>query len=305
MQVTAAQTDPCTIVLDIAVDEQQVSRAFESAYREFGRYARIPGFRPGKAPRAIVERYVDADRVRQHTLEKLIRDSYPKAIEEQGITPYRDPELDPTDLEDKKPYSYKATVPLEPQVTLGAYTSLTVEKPIIPITDTLVEERIQRLREDRSRLDRITDRGVQPGDVLIVENQIQVEGEEETSEPRRQLVQLGNNVPGYDDAVMGMMPGEERTFEITYPDDFDEEDKRGKKATYTVRLSSISAKKLPELNEEFAKQIAGVETVDELRQVVRERLEADAVRIGDEVAEQRIIEQILANSEIHFPAVLV
>src|SRR5690348_1427252 len=129
MQVTAEQTDPCTIVLDISLDEQQVARAFDSTYREFSRVVNVPGFRPGKAPRALLERYVDKERVRNRTAEKLISDSYPKAIEEEGITPYRNPQIDPSDLEDNKPYSYKATVPLEPQVTLGEYTGLSVEKP--------------------------------------------------------------------------------------------------------------------------------------------------------------------------------
>lgn len=304
MQVTAEQTDPCTIVLDIVVDEQQVTRAFESSYREFGRYANVPGFRPGKAPRAIVERFVDAERVRQHTLEKIIRDSYFKALEAEGIQAFRDPRIDPTDLEDKKPYTYKATVPLEPQVTLGDYTGLTVEKPIFPVTEEMVDNRIQRLREDRARLDRVTDRGVQEGDILIAESQTVLEGEENPAPPRRQLIQMGNNVPGFDEAVLGMMPGEERTFELTYPEDFAEEEKRGKKATFTVKLSSISSKKLPELNEDFARQVAGVETVEALKQSLRERMEAEAGRMSNEIAEQRVIEKILENAEIHYPAVM-
>src|SRR5947208_6714159 len=98
MQVTAEQTNPCTIVLDITVDEPQVSRAFDSVYREFSRYANVPGFRPGKAPRAIVERFVDTAKVRERALEKVVKDSYRQAIEEQGITAYRNPDIDTTDL---------------------------------------------------------------------------------------------------------------------------------------------------------------------------------------------------------------
>lgn len=305
MQVTAEQTDPCTIVLDIAVDEQQVARAFDSVYREFSRYANVPGFRPGKAPRAILERFVDSERVRERTLEKLITDTYFKAIEEEGITPYRQPDIQPPDLEDKKPYSYKATVPLEPQVTLGEYTGLTVEKPVFTVTDAMVEERLQRLRDDRARLERVTDRGVEAGDVLIAENQVVLEGEEIPDPARRQLIQIGNNIPGFDAAVMGMTTGEERTFELTYPDDFDEEARRGKRATFTVKLSSISARKLPELNEEFARQVAGVETLEELRTVLRERIQEELTRLSDQIAEQRLLEEIIHRAQIFFPAVLV
>jgi trigger factor len=112
-------------------------------------------------------------------------------------------------------------------------------------------------------------------------------------------------VPGYDEAVTGMLPDEERTFEITYPEDYAEEDKRGKKATFTVSLKSISAKRLPDLDDDFAMQVAGTETLDEFKELVKTRLEADAVRLSNEIAEQRLLEAILENSEVHFPEVLV
>src|SRR5437868_2336249 len=158
MQVTADQTNPCTMVLDITVDEPQVSRAFDVSFREFSRYVSVPGFRPGKAPRVLVERYVDMARVRQHTLERIIRESYPTAVEEQQLTPYRDPDIEPTDLEDKKPFTYRAIIPLEPKVDLGPYKGLTVEKPVFKLTDKDVEERINSLRTDRARLERVADR---------------------------------------------------------------------------------------------------------------------------------------------------
>ena len=306
MQVTAEHPDPCTVILDINVDEQQVTRAFETTYKEFGRYANVPGFRPGKAPRAIVERYVNAEKVRQQALDKIIRDSYFKAVEEEGVVPYRDPSIQPTDLEDKKPYTYKAIVPLEPQVTLGEYTGLTVDKPVFTVTDDMIETRLDALREERARLERVADRGVQAGDILIVEQQTVVEGDEGEPAPmRRQLIQTGSNIPGYDDAVMGQAIGEERTFELTYPDDYEEEARRGKKAAFTVKLSSISAKKLPELDDDFAKTLGGGDTVEELREGIRTRLQGEADQYGEQIAEQRLFNKILETSTIYFPDVLV
>ena len=162
--------------------------------------------------------------------------------------------------------------------------------------------RIDALREDRSRLERITDRGIEPGDVVIAENQIVVEGDEgDPQPPRRQLIQLGHNIPGFDEAILGMMPGEERTFELTYPDDYDEEDKRGKKATYTVKVSSISGKRMPELNDDFARAVGGGETVEELRADIRQRLEAEAEQLSNQIAEQRLFAEILGRSQILLP----
>ena len=305
MQVTAEQTDPCTIVLDIVVDEQQVTRTFSSVYREFSKYAQVPGFRPGKAPRALLERYISQDKVRERAQELLLQETYPKAVEEQGITPYRQGSVEAPDIEDKKPFAYKAFVPLEPQVTVGAYTGLTVEKPVFPVNEETIEDRLNKLREDRAKMERITDRGVQEGDVMIIESQVALEGEENPPAARRQLAQWGNSIPGFDEAVTGMTAGEERSFELTYPTDHEEEAKQGKKATFNVKLISISAKRLPELNDEFAKLVAGVETVEDLRGAIRTRLETDSAELSNQIAEQRLIQQIVENSEVHFPEALV
>ncbi len=305
MQVNAEQTDPCTLVLDILVDEKQVARAFETSYREFGRYASIPGFRPGKAPRSIVERYVDAERVRQHTLEKLLRETYPQAVEDQGITPYRDPRIEPTDLEDKKEFSYRATIPLEPQVTLGEYIGFTIEQPVFNVTDEMVTRQIEQLRSEHTRLERVKDRGVEAGDVLIADVQTVLEGDENPAPARRQLIQFGNSIPGFEDALIGLQVGEERSVELTYPEDYHEEDKSGKKATFNVKLSSISTRRLPELDDEFAGKVGGFETFEELKESVEARLKANAIRISDEIAEQRIIEQILNHATVNFPQALV
>ncbi len=306
MQVTAEQTSPCTIVLDIDVDAQQVAHIFDSTYKEFSRHVNVPGFRPGKAPRALVEKYVNHERVQQQALERLIREYYFKAIEEEGITPYRNPEIQPADLVDKQPFSFKAIVPLEPQITLGDYVGLIVERPVFKVTDEIVEKRIDGLREERARLERITDRGVEAGDIVIAEKQEVVAGDEgEPQPPRRQLIQMGQNMPGFDEAIMGMMPGDERSFELTYPDDYEEEAKRGKTAAFTVKVSSISGKKKPALNDEFAKSVAGVETVEELRNTIREALATEAEQLGGQIAEQRLFAEILNRSTINFPDVLI
>ena len=305
MQVTSEQTNVCTIVLDIEIDEQQVARTFDSVYKEFSKHVNVPGFRPGKAPRAILEKYVNKDKVQERTLEKLITDSYLAAIEEEGITPYRQPSIEPSPLTDKKPYSFKAIVPLPPVVTLASYTGITVEKPVFTITEEVIDNKIQEMRDEKARLERVTDRGVQDGDVLIAENHIVLEGEDNTETPRRQLIQVGNNIPGFDDAIMGMTADEERTFDLTFPDDYDEEEKRGKKATYTVKLSSISAKRMPELDDAFVQTVSDAKTVDELRGLVKDSMEFQAKRLSDQLAEQRIIEQIISEGDIQFPEALV
>jgi trigger factor len=310
MLVEANQTDPCTIELNITVDEAQVTRTFESVLREFSRYVNVPGFRPGKAPRHLMERYVNMERVRERAMEKLIQDTYPKAVEQEGIQPYRQASVQPADLEDKKPYTYKVLVPLEPQVVLGPYTGLTVERPVYTVTDQMISGRIDRFREQKARMENVTDRGLEKGDIAIVENQITIGGQVVADSSRRTLLTVDGAFPQLDDAVLGMMPGDERTFEVTYPDDYVEQERRGQTATYVLKVIRISAKRLPQLSDELAVEIArennlkGVEGVDGLKAALRTRMEEELKNFSDQIAEQRLIEKILDGSDIYFPEAL-
>jgi trigger factor len=304
MQVTTEQPDPCTLVLDISVEADHVSRVFDSTYREFSRYVNVPGFRPGKAPRALLERYVNQERLIQRANEMLVNEVVGEYLTEQDITPFRNPALDAEPIEDKKPYAFKVTVPLEPQVTLSEYTGIQVERPLFPISEKMIVDRLERYRNEHARVERVTDRPVVEGDLLIAEVSSQAEGDEEATPKRRQLIQLGGANPAFDENLIGAEIGEEKSFDYTYAEDYADEALAGKKVSYTVKVASISAKKLPELNDEFAQKL-GAESLEVLKADSRTAMEAEVKRLGDYVAEQRIIETIVNSATIHFPQVLV
>jgi trigger factor len=170
----------------------------------------------------------------------------------------------------------------------------------------MIDAQIEAIRNERAKFERIADRGIAAGDMVIADVQTIVEGDENPAPSRRRLVQLGsNNIPGYDEALIGAEIGEERTFDLTYPEDYEDEPVRGKGVRFIIKVSSISAKTLPEVTEEFVKDVAGVDTVEAFRDKVKESILANADRTSNELAEQAIIEKILESSEIHFPAVLV
>ncbi len=309
MQVTVEQSSPCTVILNVEIDQEQVSRTFESTYRQFSRFTNVPGFRPGKAPRALVERYVDKSRVKQQAMERIIRETFQEALSEQSITPLRgrDPELDGNpEINDREPFTYRAIVSLEPEVALGAYTGLTVTRPVMEVTDEVIDKHIETLRERAAKLEVVTDRGVEPGDQLSAENRVIFEGEEPDDQPvRRQLIRLGSNIPGFDEAIMGMTVGEERTFTLTFPEDYHEEDRRGKTATFHVKVTAIRARVLPALDDDFAMSVTGAETVAEMRELEAAKLREQNKELSDQLAEQQLIAQIINNSTINFPEVLV
>jgi len=305
MQVTREQVDPCTIALDIHIEPDIVSKAFGQAYREFGQFTNVPGFRPGKAPRAMVERFVNRDKVRERVMEIVAGPAYRDVLRDEKITPYADPEVEFSDLADGQPWQFKAVVPLPPHVELGSYEDLSVERPVFEVSDEDVDRQILSIRNEYSRMEKVDDRGVQQGDVLIAEMTETVEGQEPPASPRRTLIRVGESIPGFDDQILGMKPDEERSFDLTYPEDHQDPDRAGKKAHFTVRVATINQRVLPGVNDEWVEQVTPYKTVEELRNAIREGQQEQVKDLSDRVVESRIVEELIKRSKVEFPRVMV
>jgi trigger factor len=304
MQVTKEQIEPCTVALDIQIEPEIVSKAYERAYKDFGKFTNVPGFRPGKAPRAMLERYVNQEKLRERVMELVAAPAYREALQQENINPYLDPEVEFSDLADGQPWQFKALVPTAPQITLGDLKGISVERPVYQVTDEDVTQQIDSLRNEHARLEKVEGRGVQPEDVIIAEMKVTVEGEEPPTEPRRTLIRLGDNIPGFDDAVMGQQVDEERSFKLTYPEDYQDAEKAGKTADFEVRIASISRRVLPELTDEWVKGAMPFQTVEELKDAVRKAQEGRLKDLSDRVAESRIVEEIINRSTIAFPGAM-
>jgi trigger factor len=306
MQVTKEQIDPCTLSLDFEIEPEAVTKGFNRAYREFAEFTNVPGFRPGKAPRAMLERYVNQERLRERVMELLATPAYRDAITQESVTPYSDPEVDFSDIADGKPWQFKATVPLPPKVTLGDYKTIEVERPIYTVTDVDIERQMENLRNEYARLNKIEGRPVQAGDVLIAETLVTSEGAENAEqEPRRTLLRLGDNIPGFDDAVIGQQIDEERTFTLTYPEDYQDAEVAGKPATFRVKVLTINERIVPELTDEWVAEVTSFKTVAELREDFRKKAEKNVHSLSDQIAEGRIIQEIVKRSEISYPRLMV
>jgi trigger factor len=306
MQVTKEQIDPCTVALDIQIEPEKVSSGFERAYREFSRYTSVPGFRPGKAPRKVLENFVNQERLRERVIEIVAGPAYQEALKQENIEPYAglDPEVDFADLADGEPWQFKAVVPTAPQVTLGKVEEITVERPVYEVTDEDIDRQLDTMRGEHSRVEKVEGRGVEPGDVVIAEMSEQLEGQP-PAEPKRTLVRVGENIPGFDEQILGQSIGEERTFTLRYPEDHQNTERAGKEATFTVRVESINQRVLPEATDEWVKETTGLESLQALRDTIRRAQEDQVKDLADRIAEGKILDQLIANSEIHFPGVMV
>jgi trigger factor len=308
MQVTTEQIDPCKLALTISVEPEKVEAAKEKAFRQFAQNVQVPGFRKGKVPPQMARAYVDPSRVKQRAAEMLVETAYPEAVTESKVEPFAQPELEMVEMEDDGPFVFKAFVPLRPVVTLGLYKGLSLERKRLQVTDEDVEKQIEEVLTRQAEYPEVTDRNVETGDILLAALTAEVEGQEipDLAEPRDTVIEVGKNIPDFDNALVGVAVGETKTIDALYPEEFADENLRGKRATFTVSVKEIRSKVLPELNDELVQKIhPTAKTVDELKTAIRESLEKAADEMADNELEFRLIGEIVKTSQLHFPEVLL
>ncbi len=298
------------MVLEIEVPSDEVDRHFATAYRHVAERTKVPGFRPGKAPRHVIDRFVGRGSVLAEAIDHLVSDSYDKALDQTDVIPIDQPEvdIDPAALSEGQSITFTATVPVRPEVRLGAYTDYPFTLEVPEVTDEQVAQVIEELREQQATLRPIDGRGAQDGDIASVKFTGTIDGEpfEGGSADRLPLV-IGENrmIPGWEEHLVGMEIGATRGFEITFPDDYRVEELRGKEAHFEVELLDLREKLLPDVTDEFAKSVSDVETLDELRAEIRDAMEKRADAEARHTFGDRIIDFATSNANVELPEVMV
>ena len=298
------------MVLEIEVPPDEVDRHFATAYRHVAERTKVPGFRPGKAPRNVIDRFVGRGSVLAEAIDHLVSDSYDKALDQTDVIPIDQPQvdIDPAALSEGQAITFTATVPVRPEVELGAYTDYPFSLEIPEITDDQVAQVIEELREQQATLRPIDGRGAQKGDIASVKFAGTIDGEpfDGGSADRLPLV-IGEDrmIPGWEDNLVGLSIGETKGFDITFPDDYRVEELRGKEAHFEVELLDLREKILPDLTDDFATSVGEVETVDELRAEIRDAMEKRAEAEGRHNFGDRIIDFATSNANVELPEVMV
>lgn len=298
------------MVLEIEVPPDEVDRHFATAYRHVAERTKVPGFRPGKAPRNVIDRFVGRGSVLAEAIDHLVSDSYDKALDQTDVIPIDQPQvdIDPAALAEGQSITFTATVPVRPEVELGSYTDYPFSLEIPEITDDQVAQVIEELREQQATLRPIDGRTAQKGDIASVKFTGTIAGEpfEGGSADRLPLV-IGEDrmIPGWEDNLVGMEIGATKGFEITFPDDYRVEELRGKEAHFEVELLDLREKILPEVDDDFAKSVSEVETVDDLRAEIRDAMEKRADAEGRHTFGDRIIDFATSNANVELPEVMV
>ncbi len=311
MVTVSSNPQPGSLVqLEIEVPPDEVSRHFATAYRHVAERTKVPGFRPGKAPRHVIDRFVGRGSVIAEAIDHLVGESYDAALDQTTIIPIDQPQvdIDPAGVVEGQGVRFTATVAVRPEVTLGAYTDypFTLETP--EVTDEQVEGVITELRNEQATLRPVDERGAQKGDVAAVKFAGTIDGEpfEGGSADRLPLV-IGDDrmIPGWEDELVGMEIGATKGFDITFPDDYRVEELQGKQAHFEVELLDLREKILPDVDDDFAKSVAEVETVDELRAEIRDALQKRAEADARHSFADRIIDFAASNATVELPEVMI
>jgi trigger factor len=308
VQVEQEQLEPCRVALSIQVPPEEVQKAVQTVFNQVAKRTTVPGFRPGKAPAALVKRYIDEGRVREMALERAVTQAYNEALKQAGVTPYgpADPKVEfpEEELDPEKGFTFKATVATEPRVTIGDLEGLTARKVVVTISDEDVEKELLRYREAAATFE-ATEEGAEDGDRVRGLLTIQVEGEDEPEvDGELTMLQIGANLDEVDAGLRGIKAGEERTFTFTYPQDEQNPERQGRTATATMKAEEVLRRTVPEADDELAKG-AGFETLEELRARIREMLQAQADVMAEQEVNDQLIDAVVKRAEVHYPDEMV
>lgn len=313
MKVTLQKQESNQVCLEVEVEARQVSDTFEKKFREASQRVNIPGFRKGKAPRKILEKFIHVDMLKQDVVEQLVSDSYSEALKnlDNPIEPITEPKIELVKFDLNEPLVFKAILEVRPEVTLGQYKDFDFKVDALPlITDKDVEAELEALAKRHGELVQVEDRAVKEDDVVTVDIQGEMEGEpipEGTTDNLAMEVKPGNFVPGFSEQLVGMNKDEEKEVKVTFPDDYPVVDLRGKEGTFKVKLKEIKELKVPELNDDFARHLGEhdlhrkIENLDDVRARIREELEQNRESAKVIKTQQALIEKIVSGSEVEVP----
>jgi len=289
------------------VPAEEVERRIQQAARELGRQMRIPGFRKGKVPPPVVIRRLGREAVLDEALRSALGRWYVDAIDEAGISPIGEPDLDVGDLpQEGQPLEFSIEIGVRPKAKLGQYKGLEVGRREPQVDDELIDQQIDGLRDRFATLETV-ERPAESGDHVVVDYIGRVDGEAfEGGEGRDQLIELGSGrlVPGFEEQLIGATAGDKRDVEVTFPDEYPG-GLGGKTAVFEVTVSEVKAKRLPELDDDFAADAGGFDTVAELREDVATKLREDEERTIEREFEQAVIDAAVAEAEVDLPDKLV
>jgi trigger factor len=307
MKAELIDVSECKKNLDIEIPQEVVDAEIAHIAQDFAKKARVPGFRPGKAPVAVVK-----TRYREEIISEMMHHLLPKyfgdAVDERKLEIVRAPEFESVDYASGKPLRFKAIFEVYPNLNISNYTDVPVKQVSTAVQDSEIDESLKRLQEDMAELAPvIEDRPIQQGDFAEISFTGTVEGDDQPLNAEKAVAEIGgkNTLKEFTDNLLGMKVGDEKTFTVSYRPDYPEKRLAGKTAEYKVKVETVKHKEVPEVNDEFALRFGEYKTVHDLRNKIREDIEKHKSESAQEQMRERILEWLEDNNEFEIPESLV
>jgi trigger factor len=308
MEVKKEVLEGNEVKLEIEIESEKVDEALEQAYRQVVKDVEIPGFRKGKAPRKIIEQRFGEEVLHKDALDILIPQGYSEAIEEADIEPIAQPDIEDFYISKGEAATFTAIVEVKPEVELGDYKGLGIEKEDTEVKEEEISQRLEKMQDEHSQLMTADREELQEGDFAIIDFTGYVDGEEfpgGSAEEYSLEIGSGSFIPGFEEQLVGMKVGEEKTVEVTFPEDYQAEDLAAADASFDVTLKEIKVKKRPELDDDFAVEASDYETMDELRVSIKEKIAEQKENSAENNFREKLIKKASENAEVNMTDTLV
>ncbi len=308
MQVKVENAGKNIVQLEIEVDAEKFEQGLQKSFAKNAKKFNIPGFRRGKAPRYMVEKFYGDQVLYEDAINEVCPEAYDQAVEENDIHPVDRPEIDIKQIGKGQALIFTARVTVRPEVELGEYKGVEVKKASAMVTDEDVEKEISKELDKNSRLITIEDRPAASGDTVTIDFEGFVDGvafEGGKGNDYNLVLGSGTFIPGFEDQLTGVSKGEEKDVNVTFPEDYNSKDLAGKPALFKVTVKEIKVKELPKLDDEFVKDISEFNTIDEYKTDIRKNLLDKAEHAAHHENEDNVVEKVVENANVDIPDVMI
>lgn len=308
MQVKVENLEKNVVKLVIEVDSEKFEQGLQKAFAKNANRFSIPGFRKGKAPRHMVEKFYGEQVLYEDAINAICPEAYDQAIEEQDIHPVDRPEIDIEQIGKGQTFIFTAKVTVKPEVELGQYKDVEVKKAVAVVTDEDLDKEVEKVRDQNSRLISIDDRPVASGDTAVIDFEGFIDGvafDGGKGTDYSLVIGSGTFIPGFEEQLIGLAAGEEKDVNVTFPEDYGSEELAGKPALFKVKVKEIKLKELPELDDEFAKDVSEFNTLEEYKADLKKKLLENAEHQAHHENEDNVVKMVVENATVDIPLVMI
>lgn len=308
MNVKVEKQENSKVVLEFTMGKEDFNKALDEAFKKNAKYFKVPGFRNGKVPRNIVEKVYGEGVLYETVIEDTVDAEYRKAVEENNLEVVSRPEMDVKQIGKDKDFIYTVTLYVKPEAKVSKYKGLEIEKVDAKVTKKDIEAELESVRNKNANVVSVDNRDLKQNDISTIDFEGFVDGvafEGGKGENFELTIGTGQFIPGFEDQLVGMQIGEEREIQVTFPTEYHAENLAGKPATFKVKLISIKEKVLPELDDEFAKDVSEFETLEEYKKDLEEKVKTRKENQAKAERESKAIEKLVENVEVEIPSAMI